>query len=90
MTFHHWGDKGVDWAGINDAAEYIGTSLERWGVCVHQYKEKFGTIRVYCDVNTPREERVYRWFYARALLKWPHLREEILCCADYSRLLADL
>lgn len=47
---HAWGDKDVDWKGINDAAEYIGTNLRRWGrVNVTQWKEKYGTVRVYCS-----------------------------------------
>jgi hypothetical protein len=45
---HHWndGDK-VDWKGINDAAEYIGTNLAKYGRMSADYKEKFGTVRVY-------------------------------------------
>lgn len=47
---HHWGDEGVDWDGINNAAAYIGENLIRWGrVGIMQYKEKFGTVRVYCQ-----------------------------------------
>lgn len=30
---------------------------------------------------------VYRQAYKRAVKKWPHLRTEILCAADYSELL---
>jgi len=40
---HSWGDEGVDWKGINEAARYIGVNLRRWGrVGVTQYKEKYG------------------------------------------------
>lgn len=47
---HHWGDKGVDWKGIEDAAAFIGRNLRRWGrVDVSQTKEKYGTARVYCS-----------------------------------------
>lgn len=46
---HTWGDEGVDWEGIGDAAEYIGRNLRRWGrVGVTTTKEKYGTVRVYC------------------------------------------
>lgn len=46
---HKWGDEGVDWKGIGDAAHWIGVQLRRWGrVGVIQTKEKFGTARVYC------------------------------------------
>lgn len=45
---HSWGDETVDWKGINDAARYIGTQLVRWGrVPVRDWKEKYGTVRVY-------------------------------------------
>lgn len=49
---HTWGDEGVDWDGINDAAEFIGTELKRRArIGVTQYKEKFGTVRVYCSLG---------------------------------------
>ena len=45
---HHWGDENVDWKGINDCTSYIGKNLLKWGRCnVWQYKEKYGTVRVY-------------------------------------------
>jgi hypothetical protein len=46
---HDWNDRDVDWKGLDDAARYIGTNLRKWGrVPVSQYKEKWGTVRVYC------------------------------------------
>jgi hypothetical protein len=48
---HLWGEKDVDWKGINDAAEYIGESLRWWRVPVTTYKEKYGTVRVYCGLG---------------------------------------
>ena len=128
---HSWGDEGVDWKGIDDAAEFIGVNLRRWGrVNVRQYKEKFGTVRVYCSfgwhkfhnithpgwcrgqypdwlwhldcdigslvikpinyVIVPYQRWLYRLFYRIAVKKWPHLRREILCAADYSDLLKGL
>ncbi len=46
---HRWGDEGVDWKGISEAARYIGSGLRKWGrVTVLDYKEKYGTVRVYC------------------------------------------
>lgn len=49
---HHWGDEGVDWEGISAAARYIGLGLRKWGrVGVCDYKEKFGTVRVYCSIG---------------------------------------
>jgi len=41
----------VDWDGINNAAEFIGRGLRFWRVDVRQWKEKFGTVRVYCSLG---------------------------------------
>lgn len=49
---HDWGDDKVDWKGIGDSAEYIATNLVRWGlVNVRDWKEKFGTVRIYCSLG---------------------------------------
>lgn len=49
---HSWGDVGVDWSGINDAAWYIAKNLRRYGrIGVRDWKEKFGTVRVYCSIG---------------------------------------
>ena len=49
---HDWSDQGVDWAGINEAARYIAHFLLRWGrVGVRDYKEKWGTVRVYLSLG---------------------------------------
>ena len=45
---HVWGDDNVDWKGIDDAASFIAHRLLFWRVDVNQWKEKFGTVRVYC------------------------------------------
>jgi hypothetical protein len=46
---HNWGDARVDWRGIDEAASYIGENCRKWGrIGVSQYKEKYGTVRVYC------------------------------------------
>lgn len=45
---HKWGDEGIDWKGISNAAYFIGDFLKKWGrVHVTDMKEKFGTCRVY-------------------------------------------
>lgn len=45
---HDWSDSSVDWKGIDDAARWIATQLVRYGrVNVRDYKEKWGTVRVY-------------------------------------------
>lgn len=133
---HHWGDEGVDWDGINDAAQYIGVGLRKWGrVDVRQYKEKYGTVRVYCSLGlmwwpqlthpgyvyiqwprwfdfisyahsrwnpfylalcaanlvvVPFHKWLYRRYYRQAIKKWPHLRQEIRCCADFPEVLKGL
>jgi hypothetical protein len=57
---HNWGDDGVDWNGINDAANFIGNSLLFWGrINVSQYKEN---IICYTQ-NHPSE------YYFKALYK---------------------
>jgi hypothetical protein len=124
---HNWEEKGVDWDGINDSAEEIGKFISRWGrIGVHQTKEKYGTVRVYCHfgidsiyqiifprrmwvhlkwpysldlsicrvimpvlnrVILPYQHWIYRKAYAKAVKNRPHLREEILCCADFGELL---
>jgi len=49
---HLWGDEDVDWAGINDAASYIAHYLLRYGrINVRDYKEKYGTVRIYCSLG---------------------------------------
>jgi hypothetical protein len=49
---HDWSDRNVDWKGISDAARYIAEYLVRWGrVGVRDYKEKYGTVRVYCSLG---------------------------------------
>ena len=131
---HQWGDKGVDWKGINDAAYFIGDFCRTWGrMNVRDMKEKYGTVRVYTslgirsllqlthpgfchyrpypgwltrlDIN--HGERIfqytglslffikvwhpfiYKFAYKRALAKWPHLRKEILACADWPELMPE-
>lgn len=127
---HKWGDKNVDWDGIEAAASFIGLRLRKWGrIHVSQYKEKWGEVRVYCSfgwysfhgithpghafcrypawlwkINSglgrvvcllnwlviPYQQWLYRRTYAQAVRRWPHLRAEILCCADWDELLKGL
>lgn len=128
MVSHSWGDEGVDWEGINDAAAYISNFCSRWGRLGGSSKEKFGTVRFYAMFGYPSlhtliypgycynqfpkwlwdldckylgpilnltlgklfskcQKLVYKTAYKRALIKWPHLREEILCCADWPEFL---
>lgn len=123
---HDWSNENVDWSGINAAARYLGIGLRKYfRISVSDWKEKFGTVRVYCHfgwscfytiwrpgyhwipkwypyrldlliskpimrVLNPLVIRVQKWgyvyMYGRAVKKWPHLREEILCMADFGEL----
>lgn len=81
---HSWGDESVDWDSINAAAEYIGTTLVRWGrVPVRDYKEKWGTVRVYTGFGW---ESLYtithpRYVYYRGpRWLWVHVH-----CSSWSR-----
>ena len=49
MPTHFWGDKDVDWKGIEDAAYYIESFCKRWGRLGGQSKEKYGTVRFYAQ-----------------------------------------
>jgi hypothetical protein len=37
-------------------------------------------------IIVPIQKKAYVWRYKNAVKKWPHLREEILCCADWGEL----
>ena len=37
-------------------------------------------------IVVPIQKKAYVWRYKKAVQKWPHLYEEILCCADYGDL----
>jgi hypothetical protein len=66
---HYYGDKGVDWEGIEAAAAFIGEGLRKWRVQVRQYKEKFGTVRVYCHFGI---SGIHDLFYPGwAYYQWP-------------------
>ncbi len=123
---HRYGDKDVDWRGIDDAAYYIASFCRRYGRLGGQAKEKYGTVRFYprfgayslfCITHPGYvsywstwawyakfdiaygnkimrysglqnffslwQPYVYGLAYRCALKKWPHLRKEILACADY-------
>lgn len=89
---HTWGDKDVDWQGINDAADWIGEQLQSHNkYWVYQVKEKWGMAVVYCNYpHSKRAEKFYRNTYKKAIKKWPHLTEEILSGADWSEFLEDI
>lgn len=94
---HRYGDKGVDWIGISDAAEYIATYLRRFGVAVLDAKEKYGTVRVHIGLQGFYSTEIgfyvfgfiYRRAYRKAVKKWPHLAKELFYGADYGIMLTD-
>lgn len=49
---HYYEDKDVDWSGISYSAEFIGKWLRKYArINVRDWKEKFGTVRVYCSIG---------------------------------------
>lgn len=67
---HQWGNESVDWAGIDAAAEFIGQGLRRWGrINVNQWKEKYGTVRVYCSLGVSWWPQLTHPGYV--YLQWP-------------------
>lgn len=70
---HNWGDESVDWDGINDAARYIGNTLATFGrVPVFDYKEKYGTVRVYCSFGWAGLYTIWRPKYHWLPKWWPY------------------
>lgn len=126
LNMHYYGDEDFNrWRELGEAAEYIGLFCRKWGrIQVHQYKEKYGTVRVYCNlvceslhdlifpgyyqVRSPyrlwvfpllRPFRfiilkwqifIYRLSYSRAVKKWPEIKDEIICCADFKEFLSNI
>lgn len=37
-------------------------------------------------IVVPIQQKAYVWRYKKAVEKWPHLRDEIVCCADWGQL----
>ena len=69
---HQWGNRNVDWKGIDDAAYYIAHWLKTWvRLPVHQYKEKFGTVRVYCTFGWYGIYGIWRPSYGWYPKWWP-------------------
>lgn len=124
---HKWGDKDFNyWKEVDEAAEYIADFCVILGrINVRDWKEKFGTVRVYCrfgleslgsliwpriqyygdmpnyfkvlwgiyipnfinSIIVPYQLYIYRKAYKNAIKKWPMIKEEILCAADWSEYL---
>jgi hypothetical protein len=72
----------LDDPGLDTVARMIADQLAASGIFVRDWKEKHGTVRVYCDIG---DEHIpaYKAAYAAAIARWPHLRDEIVDGADY-------
>lgn len=69
---HMWGQEDVDWQGINDAAYYIAHWLRVWArIPVQDYKEKYGTVRVYCGFGIAGIYGLWRPSYVWYPKWWP-------------------
>jgi len=69
---HFWGEKNVDWGGIENSAYEIGDYLTRWGrISVSCRKEKFGTARVYCDFGINMIHSIFFPYHIRVHTWWP-------------------
>lgn len=70
---HDWSANNVDWDGINGAARFIGQWLRTWArMSVGDYKEKFGTVRVYCHFGWSTLYSIYRPGYMWIPTWWPY------------------
>ena len=127
-SYGSWPDENFN--KIDEISKYIGSNLIKWcRMSIFTYKEKFGTVRVYCRLGwrsihsifypeytwifnwwpysldckifnyllfwinyivIPIQKSGYRYFYKKAIKKYPFLKQEILCCADYPELLEEL
>jgi|SRR6185295_3226810 len=74
-------------------------SITHPGHCYSRYPQWLWTFDIYClskvvrllnFVVLPYHKWLYRKLYSNAVKKWPLLRWEILCCADYDDLLKGL
>lgn len=70
---HQWGDEEVDWDGINDAARFIAHNLRKWfRVPVRDYKEKFGTVRIYTGLGWTQFYEIFYPGYCWIKPWWPN------------------
>lgn len=71
-SYHDDDADHVDWHGINEAGYYIGRWLRRWTrMNIHDIKEKFGTVRIYCSFGWSSVYSIYRPGYCWYPNWWP-------------------
>jgi len=70
---HDWSEENVDWKGINDAARFIAEYLRVWfRVPVRDYKEKFGTVRIYTGLGWTQFYQIFYPGYCWIKPWWPN------------------
>jgi hypothetical protein len=69
---HYWGDGFKYFSEVCQAAEEIETFCRKWGrIGVLQSKEKYGTVRVYCQFGWVQlNELVYPGYHYLQSPKW--------------------
>jgi hypothetical protein len=70
---HYYGKWSDEFFGqVGDVADYIGQWLRKWvRMDVHDTKEKFGTVRVYCSFGWSGFYSIYRPGYMWYPRWWP-------------------
>ena len=69
-NMHYWGDEGVDWRGIGDAAEFIHHYCVRWARLGGDWKQKYGSVRFYCQFGLTLHNLIYPGHYFYRFPKW--------------------
>lgn len=70
---HDWAEEDVDWKGLEDVAEFIAINLIKYyRIPVVQWKEKFGTVRVYCSFGWSTLYSIWRPQYQWVSKRWPY------------------
>lgn len=67
---HMWGDEGVDWEGINNAAEFIHDYCVRWARLGGDYKEKYGRCCFYAKFDLSLHSLFYPGYAFYQMPEW--------------------
>jgi hypothetical protein len=70
MTHHDWSDKDFDWNALYDAERIVHFWAWRIGRVGGQLKEKFGTLRYYCQFSDGTLQSLMYPGYARIVHPW--------------------
>lgn len=70
-SYGDWPDENFNM--VDAAAEFIGIGIRRYGrINVRQYKEKYGTPRVYCQFGWSSFYSIWRPHYCWVPKWWPY------------------